>query len=328
MGGMLVSARDLARYVAFHLSAWPPRDDADTGPVRRSSVREMQHPWRPSGFRADRAVAYGYGLGVTQTCRFNRFVSHSGGLPGFGSNMAWLPDSGVGIFVMANLTYSAAGAVVEQAFEALRKGGGLKPRELPPSPDLVAAHDAIVRAWNGRDSQELERLAADNLFQDFPATDRMRRITDIQNRVGACRAEKPIEVENFLRGGFRLTCQDGDVDVYFTLAPTMPPKVQRLDFAVVPHLPPAAQKSVQTLADAVGRNDAEAAHVPAAALYGIRLEFVSCRVGETLSTNGTTRASIRLDCEKGPLLADIEFQTDGGLKTVAFRKPEDQRCTP
>src|SRR5262249_40424541 len=65
MGGMLVSARDLGRYVAFHLSAWPPRDDPEAGPVRRSSVREMQHPWRPSGLRASsstnaRASAYGY----------------------------------------------------------------------------------------------------------------------------------------------------------------------------------------------------------------------------------------------------------------------------
>jgi hypothetical protein len=41
MGGMLTSTRDLAKYVAFHLAAWPPRDDADTGPVKRSSVREM-----------------------------------------------------------------------------------------------------------------------------------------------------------------------------------------------------------------------------------------------------------------------------------------------
>ena len=48
MGGMLTSTRDLAKYVGFLMSAWPPRDDPDTGPVRRSSVREMQQVWRPS----------------------------------------------------------------------------------------------------------------------------------------------------------------------------------------------------------------------------------------------------------------------------------------
>ncbi len=54
MGGLYTSAQDLARYVAFMLSAWPPRDDPDRGPVRRSSVREMQQGQRQSGFGAIR----------------------------------------------------------------------------------------------------------------------------------------------------------------------------------------------------------------------------------------------------------------------------------
>src|SRR6202043_2955562 len=40
-GGLLTTTEDLGRYIAFHLQAWPARDDADLGPVRRSSVREM-----------------------------------------------------------------------------------------------------------------------------------------------------------------------------------------------------------------------------------------------------------------------------------------------
>jgi hypothetical protein len=44
IGGLLTSTQDLGRYVAFHLSALPPRGDKDHGPVLRSSVREMQTP--------------------------------------------------------------------------------------------------------------------------------------------------------------------------------------------------------------------------------------------------------------------------------------------
>ena len=41
MGGIQTSAADYAKWVSYLLSAWPPRDGADTGPVRRSSVREL-----------------------------------------------------------------------------------------------------------------------------------------------------------------------------------------------------------------------------------------------------------------------------------------------
>src|SRR3954454_2645198 len=41
MGGIQTSATDYAKWVSYLLSAWPPRDGTDTGPVRRSSVREL-----------------------------------------------------------------------------------------------------------------------------------------------------------------------------------------------------------------------------------------------------------------------------------------------
>ena len=41
MGGVETSASDYAKWVAFLLSAWPARDGPETGPVRRSTVREI-----------------------------------------------------------------------------------------------------------------------------------------------------------------------------------------------------------------------------------------------------------------------------------------------
>ena len=115
MGGMLTSVRDLSRYVGSLLDAWPPRDGAESGPIRRSSLREMQQVARFAGASASRdtsgslqltAGGYGYGLRVSQTCTFRHIVAHSGGLPGFGSQMIWLPEYGVGIIVFGNVTYT------------------------------------------------------------------------------------------------------------------------------------------------------------------------------------------------------------------------------
>src|SRR5579871_650276 len=41
MGGLHSTAEDYARWVAYLLSAWPPRDEDDGGPVMRASVREL-----------------------------------------------------------------------------------------------------------------------------------------------------------------------------------------------------------------------------------------------------------------------------------------------
>jgi len=42
--------------------------------------------------------------------------------------MRWLPEHGVAIIAMGNLTYTSWGRVTEDALDALERTGGLKPR--------------------------------------------------------------------------------------------------------------------------------------------------------------------------------------------------------
>ena len=154
MGGMLTSTRDLAAYVGFLSSAWPPRDDPDTGPVRRASLREMQQVWRPSPATVSRdgvdaplqlnTGGYGFGLRVWQTCGFPHVVAHSGGLPGFGSHMRWLPEHGVAIIAMGNLTYTSWGRVTDDALDALAAD------RRPEAADAAAVGRAGGRAGRGQ----------------------------------------------------------------------------------------------------------------------------------------------------------------------------------
>jgi CubicO group peptidase (beta-lactamase class C family) len=245
MGGMLTSIRDLSRYVAAFLDAWPPRDGAERGPVRRASLREMQQPWRPSGLRVVRdsktnttfltATSYGYGLGVTQTCDFRGMVAHSGGLPGYGSMMRWLPDYGVGIIAFGNLTYTGWGRVVGEAIDGLAATGGLQPREVRPSPALTAARDSVSKLVIAWDDQLAEKIAAENLFLDRSKDRRRKEIEDLRAMVGACTAPETFDfVENALRGNWTLSCERGKLQVAITLAPTMPPAVQYLSVRSAP----------------------------------------------------------------------------------------------
>src|SRR5687768_8254556 len=50
MGGMISSVEEFSKYMALHLNAWPPRDEADGAPLKRGSIREMHQPGRIGGF--------------------------------------------------------------------------------------------------------------------------------------------------------------------------------------------------------------------------------------------------------------------------------------
>lgn len=242
MGGMLTSIGDLGRYVGFMLDAWPPRDGADAGPVRRASVREMQQVSRYSGGSTNRDTAsgrvtlsaggYGYGLGVRSDCTFRISVAHSGGLPGFGSLMRWLPEYGVGVVALGNLTYTAWNGPVEQTLQLLVRSGGLVPRVPAPAPVLVAAREQVSRLVLGWDDALADSIAAMNLYLDEPKDRRRRAIEQVRSAAGdQCRNEGPFEVENALRGRWRMRCAAGDLRVTITLAPTEPARVQFLSVA-------------------------------------------------------------------------------------------------
>jgi CubicO group peptidase (beta-lactamase class C family) len=251
MGGMLTSVRDLSRYVGVFLSAWPPRDGAETGPIRRASLREMQHLWSPVPSSVTRNSAtgavqltsggYGYGLRVAQNCTFKTIVSHTGGLPGFGSIMTWLPDYGVGLVAFGNLTYTGWTGAATNALEALAKTGDLHPRQPVPSPALVDARDKVSRLVANWDDRLADSIAAENLFLDQTKDRRRAAIATLRAPLGACTPGTGFDtIENALRGSWTMSCEKGKLEVSITLAPTMPPTVQFLS------VQPASSSPVRT----------------------------------------------------------------------------------
>ncbi len=256
MGGMLTSVSDLSRYVAMFLSAWPPHDGPEIAPIHRASLREMQHLWSPapSAVTRDRNTGalqmtsggYGYGLRVAQNCAFRTIVSHTGGLPGFGSVMTWLPDYGVGIVAFGNLTYTGWGGIATQALEALVARGGLRPRQPAASPALLDARDKVSRLVVSWDDRLADGIAAENLFLDQTRERRRAEIDRLHATVGACAAGSGFDhVENALRGSWTLNCDRGKLEVAVTLAPTLPPKVQFLSVRPAAAMPARADTCPQ-----------------------------------------------------------------------------------
>ncbi|MBL8753908.1 MAG: beta-lactamase family protein [Planctomycetes bacterium] len=243
MGGLITTIDDYARYIAFHLSAWPSRDDADPGPVRRATVREMHLPRVFSG-ASPKAVLldgktpnpsvsfYGYGLGWNRDSRGIVKVSHSGGLPGFGSIHRFCPDHGVGVIAFTNLRYGPVYDAANEALNRLLEHAPLAPRTVATSPILARRKDqvaAMIQAW---DAKLVAEIAADNFLLDRSLADWTTLAKAQFAAIGAVTGIGEIVPENQLRGTFTIVGEKARMNVSFTLTPEAVPKVQELQLVV------------------------------------------------------------------------------------------------
>ncbi len=247
MGGLQVSANDYAKWIAFLLSAWPPRDDPETGPVRRSSVRELTQgsnfvrTERRAGSTGEgacpQARAYGLGFRIAEDCDLGLTMSHGGGYPGYGSHVLLLPDRGIGIFAFTNRTYTGAAGVVWDAAMLLRGAGGSRPAA-PPNAWLNQAHDAVRMMYAKGDVTAAQPSLAMNFLMDRDAKDWKAELATLRGQLGACAGKtEPLHVNSAMSVSFRWHCDKGMLDGMILLAPTNPPTIQSLGFRPVPVQP-------------------------------------------------------------------------------------------
>lgn len=243
MGGMQVSANDYAKWVAFLLSAWPARDDADTGPVKRATVREMVQGLNfmtvtnrigASGTTAcKQAAAYAMGWRVAQDCDLGLTLAHGGGYPGYGSHVMLMPDHGVGVFALSNRTYAGPSAPAWDTAVAMDKAGLLTGRAVPVTPAVADAFAAARAAYAVGHLGPLDGKLAMNFLMDRSAANWAAELARLKTEVGDCPTAEPLAPTGALSAAFRLNCNRGKLDGMLLLAPTTPATVQALRLHVV-----------------------------------------------------------------------------------------------
>jgi len=349
MGGIFSCVRDLARWVAGFAAAFPPGDPEAGGahPVRRSTRREMQLPqvltgWdRPAPFPGDAAPAlsaYSFGLFVEDHPVFGRIVSHSGGYPGFGSNMRWHPASGAGVIALGNSTYAAMMTLATQLLDAV-----LRHREPPasgygvalgpaahlgagPWPETLAAREAVSRLLRSWDDKQASRLFSPNVAQDAPFDERQQVIAMIRERIGDFRDDEGRRPEFDTPAHCRwwLAGERGVVQAQIQLSPERPPRVQSLTLAV----PPAAGSPLGTTLAAVlawlngtDRDWPESIPVAATADAGLlarRLRMAAawagrCHLGAYRAGDGAAAVAVELPGEHATLALTLIVDPASGL---------------
>jgi hypothetical protein len=209
--------------------------------------------------------SYGFGLFIEDDPAWGRIVQHSGGYPGFGSNMRWHPATELGVIVLGNSTYAPVGpfavrllgTVLRQHTRraAPRRAAhlyGALPAEralaLAPAgawPETMAARDQVSRLMQSWDDAAAAKLFSENVALDEPYPDRREKIRLIHERLGEFRADpgRPPESDTPAHCRWWVTGDRGTAQVEIRLNPERSPRVQSLILAV----PPAAGSPLQSM---------------------------------------------------------------------------------
>ena len=241
MGGVFSTVRDLARWVSGFLDAFPARSGPEgPHPLRRASRREMQQgqrmfPWPLGAHAPDEtpsfaAAAYGYGLFITSGPDSGTIVGHSGGYPGFGSNMSWHPATGLGVIGLANHRYAETRVVVTEALETLIRADTVPRRRIRVMPAVETFRplvDGLLAHW---DDALADEAFAMNMDLDEPRELRRSAAEKVAAELGPFRADatrslrsvSPEDLEWWLRG------ERGWATVRILVTPEPSPRIQAL----------------------------------------------------------------------------------------------------
>ncbi|MEX1106109.1 MAG: serine hydrolase domain-containing protein [Ilumatobacteraceae bacterium] len=224
MGGLWTTVADLARWVTFLDSDAP-------GPLSLASRREMQEMQRYAGMRdiAGHAAptGYGFGLVVRHDADLGRTVAHSGGLPGYGSNMRWIAGRGLGIVALANVTYAPMSGFTYEALRILWDNGDVPAASRPDAPLVDALGRRLVRLLADWSDDEADALFTDNVALDLPYDRRRAAGERLMVSCGGLLEIVDVVADSATSGMVELAHPSGvPVRIDLQVAPVLPPRIQ------------------------------------------------------------------------------------------------------
>lgn len=220
-GGLYSTVEDMARYLRFQLRAWPPRSGAESGPLRRATVREAHEihaqPWAVTSLSTTHyphTVVGGTGLAwaVRDDCRLGHFVAKNGRSRGYTAALMFLPRRGVGIVLLANQYATDMAELGVALLEVLADDPALTDRRVPIDP---AAEDAARELFTALREEDRARLGASlsaAAGEPEPLRSLVERWAEVRARVGACDPADDVEISD-ARVVVRAACARGRVRV-------------------------------------------------------------------------------------------------------------------
>jgi CubicO group peptidase (beta-lactamase class C family) len=188
-GGIYSSVRDLARFAALELSAWPPRDAPESTVLSRSSLRESQLAAGPQKPGMD---GWGVNWGLHGDQPLGYRVWHTGGVAGYGAQIALVPDRNLGLITLQAASDGDLGKAPSEALALLEAAIPARAPVLgpPARPVLQTLLDAV-----NAPSKNLADLFAPSFLAAVPPERIKKHMSEFHQKMGDC------HIDHILEGG-------------------------------------------------------------------------------------------------------------------------------
>ncbi len=348
-GGIYSSVRDMARYAAFLLAAYPPRDDDDRGPIRRATIREAQlsgfalepHATLVSNSKSGEplvevnASAYGFGWVHRQTCTATDQIWHNGAIDSYRSDIVLRTSRGIGVVVLTNFGNANTEAIADRAIAALEATGAMWPREAAVTNAFTPVMTTFLDVYNAFDEAKLTGILARPI--DPREHDELAGYKALH---GTCTAFKQTKTLASQVARFAFTCERGqlEIDANFDAAGklvgfigrspgvTPPENVAKLfATALALHMNPKWSSADYNRLFAKKQIPEEQVRTFAA---NLRTKYGTCKPGAF--THEAFSWTLDLKCSKGgPMALSIQIDKSGDLEGIQFRQQasaDQPRC--
>lgn len=349
-GGLYASVEDLAAFAIYNLRAWPAGGSRDTGPLRAATVRETHTGALVRSFEARRGhdggpptarvLASALGFSVYSTCRYPHVVAHGGKTMGHRASLHMLPQHGVAVILLTNLSSIHSSVLprdAEAVLDLLHDTGALQPREPSAAPGLLEGAEALGALLTHWTTPAYERAFSPDYRDAFTEQATARKLEAWRSLVGACRKASVSKATDAYTGTLELDCGAAALQLELRVAPwdDHPITSMRILGATRLEPTPPVTTAAQAATNLLERWDAaafERLFIPSTSARRMRdfLARVSDAVGRCelgvprfVEPNGATFV---LQCERGRATMQLVVEEDGKIAGLAIRDDTTGPC--
>lgn len=238
MGGISSTISDLVAWVGHFQSGWGKGSQSI---LINSSVREMQESQRhistvitkDKNLNQTKSITTGYGFGlfIDDDSLLGKFISHSGGYPGFGSHMRWHPQSGYAVVALGNLTYAPMNELATEVMNKIVVEVNALPenKELDIWKSTQKAVEIVVGLLNQWDDKVADKNFAMNVDMDKPREERVNEFKKIKAKLGKFKVND-IKSDSPATAKAKLKGSKSSIFVEVQMSPEKENRIQKITF--------------------------------------------------------------------------------------------------